>query len=65
MTESRYRWFVAMARVAQADGDPDEAVNLLDRAEQLYRPGFFLRRTTHRGHEDPDLDRARQAGGRR
>ena len=42
MTESRYRWFLAMARVAQADGDPDEAVNLLDRAEQLYRPGFFL-----------------------
>ena len=41
MTESRYRWFVAMARVAQADGDPDEAVDLLDRAEQLYRPGFF------------------------
>ena len=42
MTESRYRWFLAMARVAQADGDSDEAVNLLDRAEQLYRPGLFL-----------------------
>ncbi len=42
MTEGRYRWFLAMARVAQADGDPDEAVNLLNRAEQLYRPGLFL-----------------------
>ena len=42
MTEGRYRWFLAMARVAQADGDSDEAVNLLDRAEQLYRPGLFL-----------------------
>ena len=42
MTEGRYRWFLAMARVAQADGDPDEAVHLLNRAEQLYRPGLFL-----------------------
>ena len=42
MTESRYRWFLAMGRVAHADGDSDEAVNLLDRAEQLYRPGLFL-----------------------
>ena len=65
MTESRYRWFLAMARVAQADGDSDEAVNLLDRAEQLYRPGLFLERTAHRGHEGPDQDRARRAGGRR
>ena len=41
MTESRYRWFVAMGRVARADGEPEEAVGLLDQAEQLYRPGFF------------------------
>jgi LuxR family maltose regulon positive regulatory protein len=41
ITESRYRWFVAMGRLAQADDDPDGAVELLDRAEQLYRPGFF------------------------
>ena len=41
MTESRYRWFVAMALVAQVEGDSDKAVHLLDRAEQLYRPGFF------------------------
>ena len=41
MTESRYRWFVARALLAQADGDPGEAVNLLDEAEQLFRPGFF------------------------
>ena len=41
MNESRYRWFVAMARVAQADGDPEGAVRLLDQAEQLYRPGFY------------------------
>ena len=41
MTESRYRWFVAMGRVADAEGDPQEAITLLDQAEQLYRPGFF------------------------
>jgi LuxR family maltose regulon positive regulatory protein len=41
MTESRYRWFVAMALLAQADGDPAGAVERLDQAEHLYRPGFF------------------------
>ncbi|HEY5249458.1 MAG TPA: LuxR C-terminal-related transcriptional regulator, partial [Dermatophilaceae bacterium] len=41
MTESRFRWFVAMGRVAEVAGDPQEAINLLDKAEQLYRPGFF------------------------
>ncbi len=41
MTESRYRWFVAMGRVADAEGNPQEAIALLDQAEQLYRPGFF------------------------
>ena len=65
MTESRYRWFVAMARVAHADGDPDEAVNLLDQAEQLYRPGFFPDVRPIAAMKSPDLDRARQAGRRR
>jgi LuxR family maltose regulon positive regulatory protein len=41
MAESGYRWFVAKARVAEADGDPNEAITLLDRAEELYRPSFF------------------------
>jgi LuxR family maltose regulon positive regulatory protein len=41
MTESRYRWFVAMGRVTDAEGDPQEAITLLDTAEQLYRPAFF------------------------
>jgi LuxR family maltose regulon positive regulatory protein len=41
MTESRYRWFVAMGRVAEITGDPEGAVKLLDQAEQLYRRGFF------------------------
>ena len=41
MTEGRHRWFVAMGRIAAAEGDPQEALSLLDRAEQLHRPGFF------------------------
>jgi LuxR family maltose regulon positive regulatory protein len=40
-TETGYRWFVAKARVAAAEGDAPGAISLLDRAEQLYRPGFF------------------------
>jgi LuxR family maltose regulon positive regulatory protein len=41
MNEGRYRWFVAMGLLAHADGEPDEAVKSLDRAAELYRPGFF------------------------
>ena len=41
MAEGRYRWFVAMGRIDDAEGDPQEAITLLDKAEQLYRPGFF------------------------
>ena len=32
---------MARGLLAQAEGDPEEAVSLLDQAEQLYRPGFF------------------------
>ena len=41
MSESRYRWFVAMGLVARAGGDLDRAVGLLEQAEPLYRRGFF------------------------
>ncbi|MPZ92909.1 MAG: helix-turn-helix transcriptional regulator [Actinobacteria bacterium] len=41
MTESRYRWFVAMARVREAEDDPEAAAELLDQAERLYLRGFF------------------------
>jgi len=39
--EHRYRWFVAMARLAQAEEDPDEALSLLDSAHRHYLRGFF------------------------
>ncbi|MEC5191908.1 MULTISPECIES: LuxR C-terminal-related transcriptional regulator [unclassified Arthrobacter] len=41
LTESRHRWFIARALIARAEGNLDEATNLLDHAEQTYRPGFF------------------------
>ena len=40
-TGNRHRWFVAMARVRRAEGDPEGAIDLLDEAERRYRRGFF------------------------
>jgi LuxR family maltose regulon positive regulatory protein len=40
-TQSSHRWFVAMALVARAEGDPGGAIDLLDQAELLYRRGYF------------------------
>jgi LuxR family maltose regulon positive regulatory protein len=41
MPENRFRWFVVAARVKQSEGDLDAATALLDRAERLYRAGYF------------------------
>ncbi|HET7820859.1 MAG TPA: LuxR C-terminal-related transcriptional regulator [Ornithinibacter sp.] len=41
VNETHFRYFVAGALLAAATGDLTGAVDLLDRAEQLYRPGFF------------------------
>ena len=41
VTESHFRYFVAMGLLAAADGDLAGAVDHLDQAERLYRPGFF------------------------
>jgi len=40
-TENRYRRFLAMARVQEAAGEWEEAINLLDQAAERYRRGFF------------------------
>ena len=40
-SERQYRWYVATALLARADGEPEEAVALLGKAEELFRPGFF------------------------
>lgn len=41
ITENRHRWFVVSARLRAVHGEYDAAVELLGRAEALYRPGFY------------------------
>ena len=41
ITENRHRWYVAMAEVRAAAGDEAQVGSLLDRAETLYRRGFY------------------------
>ncbi len=40
--QNRYRWRVAMARIREAQGDLDGALELLHEAERLYASDFFL-----------------------
>jgi LuxR family maltose regulon positive regulatory protein len=42
MTANHFRWFLAMGRLVEAEGDWAAAGDLLDRAQNLYRPGFFV-----------------------
>ncbi len=41
LPQSRYRWRAAMARVREAEGDLDGAIDLLDQAERWYVGDFF------------------------
>ena len=41
LLENRHRWFVVMARLRWALGDPEAGLRLLDEAESLYLPGYF------------------------
>jgi LuxR family maltose regulon positive regulatory protein len=42
VTASQYRWFLAQGRVHQAKGDLVAALALVDQAQSVYRPGFFV-----------------------
>jgi LuxR family transcriptional regulator, maltose regulon positive regulatory protein len=39
--QNRYRWMVAMARLREAEQDPDGALDLLQQAERVYIRDFF------------------------
>ncbi len=41
LPQNPYRWRVAMARIRQAEGDLDGALDLLDEAERVYVGDFF------------------------
>jgi LuxR family maltose regulon positive regulatory protein len=41
LPQNRYRWCVALARIRQAEGDIDAALDLLNEAERLYVGDFF------------------------
>jgi LuxR family maltose regulon positive regulatory protein len=41
LPQNRYRWRVAMARIRQAEGDLDGALDLLNEAERVYVSDFF------------------------
>jgi LuxR family transcriptional regulator, maltose regulon positive regulatory protein len=41
LPQNRYRWRVAMARIRQAEGDLDGALDLLDEAQRRYVADFF------------------------
>ena len=41
LPQNRYRWRVAMARIREAQGDLDGALDLLDEAERRYASDFF------------------------
>ncbi len=57
---------MAKGRLVDAEGDPQQAIALLDEAERLYRPGFFPDVRPIAGDEGPHLDRpGRPGGGRR
>ena len=41
ITENRHQWYVVSAQVRAATGDHSAAIELLDQAQTLYRPGFY------------------------
>lgn len=41
LPETRHRWFTVMARIREAEGDSDAALDLLSEAERCYVPGFL------------------------
>ena len=59
LPQNRYRWRVAMARIREAEGDLDGALDLLDEAEHAYVGDFSPERAPGPGGEGAGLDPAR------
>ena len=64
LPQNPYRWRVAMARIREAEGDLDGALDLLDEAERLYVGDFSPERAADPGDEGAGVDRAGAAGRR-
>jgi LuxR family maltose regulon positive regulatory protein len=72
LPQNPYRWHAAMARIREAQGNTDEALNLLDQAECLYDGNFSpnvrpvatrkVRVWVAQGRLDEALDWAREQG---
>ena len=60
--QNRYRWRVAMARIREAEGDLDGALDLLHEAERLYVSAFSPNVRPISGVEDTDVARAGAVG---
>ncbi len=41
LPENRFRWFVTASDLRRSAGDPTGALDLIERARELYLPGFF------------------------
>ena len=62
LPQNRYRWRVAMARIREAEGDLDGALDLLDEAERLYVERLLPECAAGRGVEGAGVGRAGEAG---
>ena len=62
LPHNRSRWCVAMARIREAQGDLDGALDLLDEAERLYVRDFFPQCASGRGVEGTRVGRAGEVG---
>ena len=64
LAQNPYRWRVAMARVREAEGDLDAALELLDEAERVYASDYYPERPADPRDEGTGVDRAGTAGRR-
>jgi len=62
LPHNRSRWCVAMARIREAQGDLDGALDLLDEAERLYVSDFFPNVRPVAAWKARGVGRAREAG---